>query len=435
MKHSWLTVLLLSLAVVLPIALLFGVPSLPPRTVPEAASPVRVSFPASKLPLFRSTLGPAPTGRPLVANVKIVDLDRDGLPDVLVCDAVANRVVWYRQAPQGQWRERGVLGDVDLPAPCHATAVDLDGDGDLDLVVAVLGSVIPSDEPIGKVVWLENDGQQNFTTHVVLDDLRRVADVQVGDLDGDGRLDLAVAEFGYDRGQVLWLQNMGGGRFRDRALLALPGAIHVPIVDLDGDRKLDIVTVISQEDEEVSAFENLGAGNFRRRTLFSSPNFDLGSSGLFATDLDGDGKPDLLLTCGDNLEIAHPAPQPWHGCILLHNEGGWKFTAKRLATVPGVYAAGVGDLNGDGHPDVVLVCAFNDWRRKGSASVVWLENDGKGNFTTWQIADAPSHLATVAVGDLDGDGRADIVAGGLHVQGPLDRLGRVTLWTSKEGRR
>lgn len=429
MKRPWLTVVLMILTLALPVAIYLGLPYLPAlRQVPAAPSPVRTSFPASKLPLTKTTLGRAPAGRPLITNVQIVDLDRDGIPDVLVCDAVAHRVMWSRQAPRGTWQEHA-LGDVELPAPCHVTPADLDGDGDLDLVVAVLGSVYPSDDPIGKVVWLENDGKQHFTTHVILDDLRRVADVQVGDLNGDGRPDLTVAEFGYDRGRVLWLENKGG-RFRDHELLALPGAIHVPIVDLDGDGKPDVVTIVSQDEEEVIAFENQGGGKFRRRSLYRQVNFDFGSSGLFVTDLDGDGKPDLLLSSGDNLEITYPAPQPWHGCILLENKGGWKFEPRRIATVPGVYAAAVGDLNGDGHPDVVLACMFNDWRREGSASVVWLENDGKGNFQTWQIADSPSHLATVAVGDLDGDGRADVVAGSLHVQGPFHRLGRVTLWMS-----
>ncbi len=425
------TLLLVALVVLVPIGVYVCLPFVPALGQPiEARTTIQVAFPPSTLPLTKRNLGRDVVGHPLITNVHIIDLDRDGIPDVLVCDAILDRVIWYRQAPRGTWEEK-VLGDTDLAAPCHVSAVDLDGDGDLDLVVAVLGSVYPADEPIGRVVWLENQGKETFTTHVLLEDLRRVADVQAGDLNGDGRPDLVVAEFGYDRGRVLWLENKGNGKFQDHELYAVPGAIHVPLVDLDGDGDLDIVTVISQEDEEVLAFENLGGGKFRTRSLLALANFDFGSSGLFVTDLDRDGRPDLLLTSGDNLEITANAPQPWHGCLLLHNQGNWKFASRRLGTLPGTYAAGVGDLNGDGQPDIVLVSMFNDWRRSGSASVVWLENDRKGEFTTWQIADTPSHLATVAVGDLDGDGRADIVAGSLHVLGPFDRLGRVTLWTSR----
>ncbi|HVW00027.1 MAG TPA: VCBS repeat-containing protein, partial [Planctomycetaceae bacterium] len=400
---------LLSIALALPLAVALVLPRLPALGHVEPAKiSFQSTFPASTLPLEQSVLGRAPQGEPLITNVQIVDLDRDGVPDVLVCDAVLNRVVWYRQASRGVWEEH-ILGDVDLAAPAHASLVDMEGDGDLDLVVAVLGSVYAADEPIGKVVWLENDGAQQFTTHLVLDDLRRVSDVQAGDLTGDGRPDLVVAEFGFDRGRLLWLENMGDLKFRDRELYAVPGAIHVPLVDLNGDGRLDIATVVSQEDEEVCAFENLGQGQFRRRSLYAQGNFDFGSSGLFVSDLNGDGRPDLLLTAGDNLEITYPAPQPWHGCFLLENKGDWKFEFRRLATVPGVYAAGVGDLNGDGSPDIALGCEFNDWHRPDAASVVWLENDGRGNFTTGQIASAPTHISTVAVGDLNGDGRADVV--------------------------
>jgi hypothetical protein len=430
-RRSRVQAVLALVALLLPIGLYVLLPHLPSlASPPSLIRAENAQFAASGLPLSPQALGTAGTPHSKITNVRIVDLDRDGLPDILVCDAQRARVLWYRQGPPGTWNER-VLGDADLPAPCHTSIADLNGDGHPDIVVAVLGSVWPTDERVGRVAALINDGRQNFTTKILADDLRRVADVQAGDLDGDGDIDLVVAEFGYDRGSIRWLENRGKLRFRERLIYAVPGTIHVPLLDLDSDGDLDIVALVSQEDEEVVAFENLGKGEFApRRELFSTPNFDLGTSGLFVADLNQDGRPDLLLTAGDNLEVEYPAPQPWHGCIWLVNEGHGKFTPKRIATVGGVYAAAAGDLDGDGDIDVVLACMFNDWRRMGSAGLVWLENDGKQNFTTWQIADRPTHLATVASGDLNGDGRADIVGGCLPLMEPFDRAGRLTVWLS-----
>ena len=152
-----------------------------------------------------------------------------------------------------------------MPAPAHVDAVDIDGDGDLDLVVAALGVLMPSNNRVGSVVVLENDGRQRFTPHVVADRIARVADVRAGDLDGDGDLDLAVAGFGYDDGETSWLENKGGWKFEQHVLLRLSGPINAIVADLNRDGRPDIVALVSQEWEEIWAFLNDGRGRFTRR--------------------------------------------------------------------------------------------------------------------------------------------------------------------------
>ncbi len=423
-----LTTWLIGIAVVVPLGFGAALAWLPRPTVPVTASPVS-HFPPAELSFDCQPLQREPGFRPQITAVRIVDLDGDGQPEILASDARLNRVFCYRREG-GNWRETP-LGD-EVNAPAGLAIADLDGDGDRDVLVAVLGSVYPSDERIGQVVWLENRGG-TFVNHLLLDDVRRVSDVQAGDLDGDGDLDLAVAVFGYHHGEVLWLENRGGGRFRDHLLLATQGPSHVPVADLDGDGDLDLAVLVSQDHEEVWAFENRGRGEFAPRRLHHFTNFDLGSASLTVADLNRDGKLDLVLAAGDNLEINHHYPQPWHGVLWLRNFGGWTFVAGQVGAVGGVYAAAVVDLDGDGDNDVVAGCMFNDWRTPGSASLVLLENDGQEHFTAKRLADRPIHLAVLAAGDLNGDGRPDLVAGSLFLHDPPDRAGRVTLWSSREG--
>src|SRR5262245_11636253 len=63
--------------------------------------------------------------RPRISHVEIADLDRDGLPDVLVCDALKNRLSWIRQVSKGTFSETTVA---DIQAPAHVQAIDVDGD-------------------------------------------------------------------------------------------------------------------------------------------------------------------------------------------------------------------------------------------------------------------------------------------------------------------
>ncbi len=93
------------------------------------------------------------------------------------------------------------------------------------------------------------------------------------------------------------MENLGDWRFESHSLLDLSGTIHSPVVDIDADRDLDIVALVSQEWEEIYAFENINA-TFRLRIIYGSTNEDYGSSGISVHDIDGDGDPDILYTNG-----------------------------------------------------------------------------------------------------------------------------------------
>jgi hypothetical protein len=260
-----------------------------------------------------------------------------------------------------------------LNNPCRVEPCDLDGDGSLDLLVADLGSYAAVDHDRGRVVWLRQDKRTGRFDEVVLaSGLGRVADVRPIEADARGTADLVVAEFGrYRTGKIVLLRNVAGPgrqpRFEPEELDPRTGTIHVPVVDLDGDGRQDFVALVSNESECVEAFLNQGGGKFRRETLWQAPDLAFASSGIWLVDLDGDGDMDILYANGDAFDNRYVSP--WHGVQWPENLGNVQFRYHRLTDMPGATVALPGDFDGDGRLDILVVALLPRGMRPDTLAV------------------------------------------------------------------
>lgn len=394
-------------------------------TAGQTVNPGRES--SSNVVVTGEPIGAVWTGKPWIAHVLTCDLDRDGADDLLVCEARENRITWIHRDADGAWHEPAIAEDV--PAPVHTDVVDWDGDGDSDILVACMGEVFPNNDRIGSVLLLRNDGAQRFTREVLAEKVARVTDVRAADLNGDGRLDLAVAHFGYDQGEINWLEQRADGSLTRHVLLNLSGAINVEVADLNGDRQPDIVAVVAQQWEEVYLFENQGHGEFGHKVIFASTNEDFGSSGIRLVDLNQDGRLDVLYSNGDGFDYAEPGARPWHGVQWLENLGDAAFRFHRIGDLPGAYSPVAIDLNGDGALDVVACSGFNAWAQPGAVSLRAFMNDGRQHFRPVDLATVPTHLMCMTTARLDGpQAPPALVTGGFHAYPPWNHLSRVTAW-------
>jgi hypothetical protein len=358
----------------------------------------------------RSMTLPGGPPDPAISSVRLADLDHDKRLDVVAGD-LRHGIILKGSPLQGTLTEVG-----SVPHPAHIEPVDFDGDGVLDLAIGDLGAFMPTDHDRGAVVWLRGRKDGTFG-QLTLDKWPPVADVRAADFDGDGRLDFAVAAFGWRRtGALVMLKNdttdYAQPGFIPATIEQRTGAIHAPPVDVNKDGRPDLVVLFSQEHEAVVAFINAGSGRpFERHVIYEAPHPMWGSSGIEVVDLDLDGDLDILMTNGDSFD--RHAQKPFHGVVWLENRGGYPYTEHTLAKLGGAHRAQAGDLDGDGDLDIVACAlAANQEGPIGQLpALVWLEQTSRGVFEPHTLeAGIPTH-ATLDLGDIDGDGDLDVVVG------------------------
>jgi hypothetical protein len=400
---------------------------LPPLPDTPAASPAGVTFRPDSYHTDKQGTHPA------VTNVSLGHLFDKRKLDIIVCDARAGQVLAlkpYTQPPQWQ-----VLGEA--PAPCHAEVVDLDGDGIPDVLVACLGRFAGTNDRVGSVVWLRGSADGKFTPYTLLKDVGRVADVQAADFRGVGKKDVVVAEFGWhDSGAIHYLRNdttdWAHPMFAARVLDDRTGGIHVAIGDLNGDGRPDIVALISQEHETIVAFLNDGKGGFRQETVWTAPHPAYGSSGIQLVDIDGDGRLDVLYTNGDILDPPYIL-KPYHSIQWLRNKGTFPFEHHHVAGMYGVMRAVAADLRGVGRKDIVAVSflppeLFPQRQKLRLDSVILLEQTAAGAWERHPLENITCDHFSCALGDLDGKGKIDLVTGSFCWSTHYDSKDAVVIW-------
>jgi FG-GAP-like repeat len=418
---------------------------LPPADIERATTPLPVGFEAIRFP---PPPGLPEGAGPVISNVNLVHLYDDRRLDILATD-MAHGLVMVLQpyAPQPTWKVLARLHNPDRPDqpgnPAHTEVVDLDGDGIKDILVADLGNFYPTDLRCGSVVWLRGKADGTFAPPVtLLKDVGRVADVQAADFRGVGKMDLVVASFGWQKtGEILYMENHSPDGdhplFETRVLDDRHGTIHVPVCDLHGDGRKDFIALISQEHETVVAFLNDGKGHFEKQIIWTAPHPAYGSSGIQVVDMNRDGNLDVLYTNGDVLDKPYLL-KPYHSVQWLENPGKGKYPWIHHPLTPmyGVHRAVAADLCGDGKLlDVAAVCflpagptreeGFPDLETLKPDSVIVLQQTAPGKFARRALETTTCDHVTCAAGDIYGTGRTDLVVGNFSPRKPA---AAITIW-------
>jgi hypothetical protein len=277
---------------------------------------------------------------------------------------------------------------------------DVNGDGIPDLAVAnagVLGNA-------STVSILLGNGDGTFQAANNCRVGNGNSSVAVADLNGDGVADLVVTNAGnLDNGQggnVAVLLGKGDGTFQmaqSYAAAVVPKAVAVG--DFNGDGKPDLA-VVNNGGNNVSVLLGKGDGTFP-----TIPNYSVGKFpvALAAADLNGDGNLDLAVAN----QGAPVDGAPGTVSILLGNADGTFQPAVNYNAGSGCSQVVVSDVNSDGKPDLVVVNS-GDANGNSTGSVSVLLGNGDGTFNTARTFSAGQAPVSVAVADFNGDGIADL---------------------------
>ena len=340
----------------------------------SALAPLASLVAQSEAPLFR--LPTLKTGS--VTALLVDDLDGDGRQDIAAASGSSTTVSVLLSQGNGTFAVAAVLSCGGY-SPVDIAVADIDSDGRPDLIVARTGGQ-------GLLVFRGLGGGQ-FT---LIDTLTADAyfGVDVGDFDEDGRTDLVCANY-YTANVTLFLRDEHGGFAPGQPFEVLGQPRELAVADFDDDGHLDVVT--THQAASLSVLSGDGEGTLSAPVSQPVPTY---ARGLAVADVNADTFPDIL-TCHNTFT----GQQPIH--LLLGQAGGGFVDAGTVATAPSPVDLAIGDLDEDGHLDLVSVNEGND-------STFTYLGHGDGSFSFEFYSFFSFNSDDIALGDFDGDGDLDL---------------------------
>lgn len=322
-------------------------------------------------------------------EIVAADIDGDGDQDAVLSARTNNSVTWFPNADgQGTF---GPMSIVTLTADSALSVdvADIDGDGDLDLAVAE-GSA-------GSVIWMENASGDGTTwqEHVIASGLVRPNQVRLKDLNGDGLPEAVFTSIG-DKSVRLAVNN--GGVYGAASVVAttLFNPYVLRLADLSGDALHDVIVGgYTGSSEQVRWFAALPGGL----------SFDAGSAALINSqylydisvgDADQDGDNDLFVCRTANGTLS-----------LLRNNAGTFAAPVDLAVGYNLSRCAVADMDGDGLIDAVGA------RSSSNNGMIWARGTGAGAYSVPALLNSTLGYSTgIGIADIDADGDLDLLACG-----------------------
>jgi hypothetical protein len=350
-------------------------------------------------------------------DAAFIDVDKDGDLDVILAvEGDANRLYINEGKGRLSWRQ-GVFGSIAHDTE-HVLSADFNRDGFADVMF------IAEDDQVHQLFL--GDGRGKFTDASDRLPARSEGNgLAIGDVNRDGLPDVVLGNSGTQGQNFLWLNDAARpGYFVDATATHLPAVNDatqdIALADLDGDGDLDMV--VANEVPPNRLLLNDGKGKFTEASDRMWLAVELHTREVHVFDATHDGKPDILfLNLTSNNRGREKDPQ----ARLLVNDGRGRFIDETTVRLPrntfSSWGGEVVDFNDDGHPDLIVsaidVPGFTPLQVRAYA------NDGKGTFKDVTADVIPASTIgrswSMAVGDLDGNGKDDVFIGGWGTQARL----------------